>query len=176
MTSPTEVPPETMGAMTDPATPLEEVRRLAALRAAGLLDTPPEERFDRVTRLAQRLFGVPIALISLADEDRQWFKSRQCLDVEETPRAFSFCAHAIDADDVFEVQDAGADARFVDNPLVTGDTNIRFYAGCPIAGPDGSRLGTLCVIDRRPRHLTEDSSRHSVTWRRWSRWRTASWR
>jgi diguanylate cyclase (GGDEF)-like protein len=147
--------PVNMDAMVDPDVPVNEMRRLGALRASGLLDTPAEERFDRVTRMAQRLFDVPIALISLVDEDRQWFKSRQGLDAKETPRAFSFCAHAIEDDAVFQVYDAGADARFADNPLVVGDPNIRFYAGCPISAPDGSKLGTLCVIDRQPRQLSE---------------------
>jgi len=141
--------------VAEPIPQVEEMRRLGALRASGLLDTPAEERFDRVTRMAQRLFNVPIALISLVDEDRQWFKSRQGLIDKETPRAFSFCAHAIAGDDVFQVDDAGDDVRFADNPLVVGDPNIRFYAGCPIAAPDGSKLGTLCVIDRRPRHFSE---------------------
>jgi len=139
-----------------PDTPVDEMRRLVALRASGLLDTPAEERFDRITRMAQRLFGVPIAVISLVDEDRQWFKSRQGEAKTETPRAFSFCAHAINGDAVFQVPDAGTDDRFADNPLVVGDPNIRFYAGCPIAAPDGSKLGTLCVIDRKPRHLSDD--------------------
>jgi diguanylate cyclase (GGDEF)-like protein len=142
--------------MIDPRIPADELRRLGALRASGLLDTPAEERFDRVTRMAQRLFDVPIALISLVDEDRQWFKSRQGLDTSETPRAFSFCAHAIEGDEVFQVFDAEADVRFADNPLVVGDPNIRFYAGCPVSAPDGSKLGTLCVIDRRPRQFSED--------------------
>jgi len=146
--------PANIGLVVDPDAPADEMRRLGALRASGLLDTPAEERFDRVTRMAQRLFDVPIALISLVDEDRQWFKSRQGLDAKETPRAFSFCAHAIGGDDVFQVADAGADARFADNPLVTGDPNIRFYAGAPITAPDGSKLGTLCVIDRQPRSLS----------------------
>ncbi len=132
------------------------MRRLGALRASGLLDTPAEERFDRVTRMAQRLFNVPIALVSLVDEDRQWFKSRQGLDATETPRAFSFCAHAIAGDEVFQVADAGTDVRFADNPLVLGDPNIRFYAGAPISAPDGSKLGTICVIDRRPRKFSEE--------------------
>ncbi|MGI8808630.1 MAG: diguanylate cyclase [Acidimicrobiales bacterium] len=145
-----------MEPVEDPITPADEMRRLGALRASGLLDTPAEERFDRVTRMAQRLFDVPIALVSLVDEDRQWFKSRQGLDVKETPRAFSFCAHAIGGDAVFQVDDTGTDDRFADNPLVLGDPNIRFYAGCPITAPDGSKLGTLCVIDSQPRHLSED--------------------
>ncbi len=134
---------------------MDELRRLGTLRASGLLDTPAEERFDRITRMAQRLFDVPIALVSLVDEDRQWFKSRQGWEVTETPRAFSFCAHAIEGVAVFQVADAAADARFSDNPLVRSEPNIRFYAGCPIAAPDGSKLGTLCVIDRRPRLLSE---------------------
>lgn len=144
-----------MGDVADPDSRMDEVRRLGALRASGLLDTPPEERFDRVTRMAQRLFNVPIALISLVDEDRLWFKSRQGWDLKETPRASSFCAHAIEGDAVFQVADAVADVRFSDNPLVRGEPNIRFYAGCPIAAPDGSKLGTVCVIDRQPRILAE---------------------
>lgn len=141
--------------MLEPMVPLDEARRLAALRSLGLLDTRAEERFDRITRLAQRLFGVPIALVSLVDEERQWFKSHQGLETRETSRASSFCAHAIHGPEVFQVTDASLDSRFVDNPLVTGEPNIRFYAGAPIAGPDGSRLGTLCVIDRTPRVLSE---------------------
>ena len=135
--------------------PHNELDRLATLRTLGLLDTPAEERFDRITRLALRLFGVPIALISLIDEDRQWFKSRQGLARTETPRAMSFCAHAIERTGVMQVPDAWADLRFADNPLVIGDPNIRFYAGCPIVATDGSPLGTICVIDRVPRLLSE---------------------
>lgn len=139
--------------------PDDEAHRLAELRSLGLLDSSPEERFDRVTRMAQRVFGVPIALVSLVDEDRQWFKSRQGLDATETPRASAFCAHAILGDDVMVVDNALADERFADNPLVTGDPNIRFDAGAPIAGPDGHRLGTLCVIDREPRDMNADDRR-----------------
>ena len=135
--------------------PPDELRRLATLRALGLLDTPAEERFDRITRLAQRLFGVPIALVSLIDEDRQWFKSRQGLAVAETPREVAFCGHAIEGEGVMQVRDAEADPRFAGNPLVTAEPGIRFYAGCPIAAPDGSKLGTLCVIDREPRELSD---------------------
>jgi len=134
--------------------PADEPRRLAELHALGLLDSVPEERFDRVTRLAQRLFGVPIALVSLVDEDRQWFKSHQGLAVAETPREFAFCAHAILEDGVMQVPDATADPRFMDNPLVLGSPKIRFYAGAPIIGPDGAKLGTLCLIDRQPRVLS----------------------
>lgn len=145
--------------MTAPERPVEERRRLATLRTLGLLDTPAEERFDRITRLAQRLFDVPIALVSLIDEDRQWFKSRQGLDVEETSREVSFCGHAILGDDVMQIPDATVDPRFTDNPLVLGDPRIRFYAGCPIAAPDGSKLGTLCVIDSEPRVLSAADQR-----------------
>lgn len=137
----------------EPPVPEDEVERLAALRSLGLLDSLPDERFDRITRMAQRIFDVPIALVSLVDEDRQWFKSRQGLEVSETPRSVAFCAHAIVEDDLLVVEDATADERFADNPLVRGDPDIRFYAGAPIAGPDGQVLGTLCVIDRHPRTL-----------------------
>jgi diguanylate cyclase (GGDEF)-like protein len=133
-----------------------EAARLAELHGLGLLDTDPDERFDRVTRLAQRLFDVPIALVSLVDVDRQWFKSAQGLEVRETPREHAFCAHAIDGEEVLHVPDATLDPRFSDNPLVTGDPDIRFYAGHPISGPSGAKLGTLCIIDRQARSLTED--------------------
>jgi diguanylate cyclase (GGDEF)-like protein len=134
--------------------PADEPARVAELRLLALLDSDPEERFDRVTRLAQRLFGVPIALVSLIDENRQWFKSNQGLDVSETPREFAFCAHAILEDGVMQVRDARLDPRFLDNPLVLGSPEIRFYAGAPIGGPGGSKLGTLCIIDREPRTLS----------------------
>ncbi len=147
--------------MEAPEEPPNEPQRLATLRALGLLDTPAEERFDRITRMAQRLFDVPIALVSLVDEDRQWFKSRIGLDVASTPRSLAFCAHAIIDPDrrTMVVDDAWADERFADNPLVAGDPNIRFYAGAPIAAPDGAALGTLCVIDRHPRQLTAEDER-----------------
>ncbi len=134
----------------------DERRRLAALRALGVLDTPPEERFDRVTRLAQHMFGVPIAVVSLVDAERQWFKSVQGLDAKETPREISFCGHAILQDGLFVVQDTTLDQRFSDNPLVEGDPEIRFYAGIPLEAVDGEKLGTLCIIDREPRELTTD--------------------
>ncbi|SAK69709.1 diguanylate cyclase [Caballeronia glebae] len=134
-------------------TPENESARLATLRTLGILDTPAEERFDRLTRLARRLFDVPIALVSLIDENRQWFKSCAGLGVQETSRDISFCGHAILHDDVFVIPDARADMRFHDNPLVTGDPGIRFYAGQPLMVPNGSKLGTLCLIDTRPREL-----------------------
>jgi diguanylate cyclase (GGDEF)-like protein len=133
--------------------PANETRRLGTLRSLKILDTPAEERFDRLTRLARRLFDVPIALVSLIDENRQWFKSCAGLGVLETARDVSFCGHAILHDDVFEIPDALADDRFHDNPLVTGAPHIRFYAGQPLTVPNGSKLGTLCLIDTRPRAL-----------------------
>jgi diguanylate cyclase (GGDEF)-like protein len=136
----------------------DELRRLGTLHALGLLDTPAEERFDRITRMAQRLFDAPIALISLVDEHRQWFKSRQGLEATETPRTVSFCGHAIQGDDPMVVVDAADDPRFADNPLVVQDPGIRFYAGCPIAAADGSKLGTLCVIGREPRTFSESDT------------------
>jgi len=134
-----------------PPIPSDEPVRLATLRSLNILDTPPEERFDRLTRLAKRLFGVPIAVVSLIDANRQWFKSCQGLDVAETPRGTSFCGHAICGDDILLIPDATQDPRFHDNPLVTGEPYIRFYAGRPLAAANGAKLGTLCLIDSKPR-------------------------
>ncbi len=139
--------------MIKPPVPVNERQRLKALRDLKILDTPTEERFDRVTRLARRVFGTSIALVSLVDEGRQWFKSRVGLDASETPRDVSFCGHAILDDRVMVVPDARLDERFHDNPLVTCDPNIRFYAGYPLSAPDGSKVGTLCVIDQKPRKM-----------------------
>ncbi|MGF6772550.1 diguanylate cyclase (GGDEF)-like protein [Paraburkholderia sp. GAS199] len=136
-----------------PPTPINESARLDTLRALNILDTSPEERFDRLTRLAKRLFGVPIALVSLVDADRQWFKSCVGLSASETARDISFCAHAIVGDEILTVPDASIDVRFHDNPLVTSAPNIRFYAGCPLTVANGSKLGTLCLIDMKPREL-----------------------
>lgn len=132
-----------------------------ALRDTGLLDSPDEERFDRLTRLARQALGVPIALVSLVDTDRQWFKSRQGVATSETGRDISFCGHAILGDEIFEVPDALVDTRFADNPLVTGAPHIRFYAGAPLCTRSGHRIGTLCVISNTPRVLT-DSERHTL--------------
>lgn len=145
--------------MIEPPAPVDELLRLEQLRKLKILDTDPDERFDRVTRLARRIFGTPIALVSLVDSDRQWFKSRQGLEACETPRDISFCGHAILEDEVMIVNDAQRDERFCDNPLVTSDPNIRFYAGYPLKAPDGSKVGTLCVIDRSPRELDDDDVR-----------------
>lgn len=142
--------------MNVPPIPEDEAKRLAALRSLNVLDTPIEERFDRLTRLACRLFNVPIALVSLVDEKRQWFKSAVGMDISESPRENSFCGHAILEDDVFIVPDAAKDPRFADNPMVLNEPNIRFYAGCPLRAPDGSKLGTLCIIDRKPRKMDAD--------------------
>jgi phosphoribosyl 1,2-cyclic phosphodiesterase/DNA-binding response OmpR family regulator len=135
--------------------PPDEERRLQALWACGVLDTEAEERFDRFTRIAAALFDVPIALVSLVDRDRQWFKSRRGLDARETPRDSAFCAHAILGDDVLQVPDALQDDRFADNPLVTGEPRVRFYAGAPLTLKNGTHAGTLCVMDHRARNLDE---------------------
>lgn len=131
----------------------DEQQRLEALRALLILDTPPEERFDRIVEFAAAEFDVPIALISLIDEKRQWFKARTGLGVCETPRDISFCGHAIHCDNVLVVPDARVDERFVDNPLVLGEPFIRFYAGAPLIMPGGQAIGTLCLIDTRVRRL-----------------------
>lgn len=136
-----------------PDLPLSETDRLGALCATGLLDTPPEDRFDRITRLAAQFFNVPICLVSLIDHDRQWFKSSYGLAARQTPRSDAFCAHAVSGRELLIVEDAQLDARFVANPLVTGAPLIRFYAGQPVFSPDGHALGTLCIIDSQPRHL-----------------------
>ncbi len=133
----------------------DEAERLAALRRYEILDTPPEPAFDRIVRLAAYVLGAPISLVSLIDESRQWFKARQGLEATQSPRSLAFCAHAILSDDVLVVPDARADRRFADNPMVTGEPNIRFYAGAPLCTPEGHRLGTLCVIDRKPRELDD---------------------
>lgn len=142
--------------MQKPDIPKDEKARLKNLRSLDILDTPPEERFDRLTRIANRLFDVPIALVSLVDDDRQWFKSSVGLAARETPRDISFCGHAILGDDIFVVNDTATDKRFVDNPLVVDDPNIKFYAGCPLTSQSGFKLGTMCLIDREPRGFTNE--------------------
>lgn len=143
-----------------PALKRDEARRLHALDRSGLLDTPPEPDYDELVRLAAESCGTPIALISLVDRGRQWFKANVGLHgVSETDRVISFCTHAIEHEGVFLVEDAIADERFSTNPLVQGEPFIRFYAGVPIQTEDGFSIGTLCVIDRRPRGLSESQRR-----------------
>jgi hypothetical protein len=134
--------------------PYNEAQRLDALRACRILDSAPERSFDGLVELAARLTQAPMAVLSLVDHTRQWFKARVGLDVHETPRAHSFCAHAILQPTPLIVEDAARDARFADNPLVMGPPGIRFYAGYPLELSDGVRLGTLCVIETRPRTLS----------------------
>jgi len=135
------------------ATPDNESARLAALYELLILDTPPEERFDKIAAFAAAEFDVPIATITLVDAERQWFKARVGIEVQQTGRDVSFCSHAILAPQIMVIPDALDDPRFADNPLVTGAPYIRFYAGAPLTLPSGVRLGTLCLIDRRPRTL-----------------------
>lgn len=144
--------------MKAPATPTDETLRLNTLRSLDVLDSLGEERFDRLTRMARHMFKVPIALVSLVDEKRQWFKSCVGLDVSETPREISFCGHAILGEDVFVIADTLEDERFADNPLVLQEPHIRFYAGCPIKVANGSRIGTLCIIDRQPRDFSPEDN------------------
>lgn len=132
-----------------------EKRRLAALIRLGLLDTPPEERFERLTRIARQHYQVQIALFTALDHDRQWFKSRQGLNVSEIPRSVAFCEYAIRQDQIFVVEDASRDPRFCTNPLVLGSPHIRFYAGMPVREPSGYKIGSLCIIDDKPRQFSE---------------------
>lgn len=140
----------------------DEAARLEALREYHILDTPAEAAFDRITRLAADLFGTPIALVSLVDTDRQWLKSVVGLEVSETPREQAFCDHTIRSDEVMVVADAELDARFAQNPLVTGDPNIRFYAGAPLRLGSGLRVGSLCIIDRQPRQTLSAEERRRL--------------
>jgi GAF domain-containing protein len=141
--------------MQAPALPVSEAERIATLRDLLILDTEPEARFDLITTYAASQFAVPIVLVSLVDTNRQWFKSCVGLETSETPRDVSFCGHAILQTGILEIFDARADPRFADNPLVTGAPYIRFYAGCPLVMANGEAVGTLCLIDRMPRRLSE---------------------
>src|SRR6266536_1073569 len=150
--------------------PLNEVKRLKVLWQYEVLDTVPEEVFDDLTELAARICEAPIAMITLVDEKRQWFKSKIGVTINETSRDISFCAHAINQEGLFIVPDAAKDERFASSPLVVSEPKIRFYAGAPLVTPDGYALGSLCVIDKVPRELRPDQkqalrilSRHVVS-------------
>ncbi len=140
--------------MIRPCIPVNEARRLEALRAYRILDTPREVQFDALTELTAEILEVPIALISLVDEDRQWFKSRHGLDANSTSRSVSFCGHVVASTTPLIVHDALQDERFADNPLVVNEPGVRFYAGMPLCTTDGFVVGTLCAIDRVPRSIT----------------------
>jgi diguanylate cyclase (GGDEF)-like protein len=142
--------------MIKPEIPENETKRLHALRTLKILDSSNDERFDRVTRMAKRIFGVSISLVSLIDKDRQWFKSKQGLEATETPRDISFCAHAINQSGLFIIPNASEDERFFDNPLVTSEPYIRFYAGCPLRIRNGLNIGTLCLMDQTPRVMDDE--------------------
>lgn len=146
--------------MQVPSLPHDEEERLKTLRDMLILDTEPEQRFDVLTQYAGEFFEVPIALVSLVDAERQWFKSRYGLDATETPRDISFCGHAILEREPLVVNNALDDPRFADNPLVTGGPKIRFYAGAPLHMENGKRIGTFCIIDSKPRELTEWELEH----------------
>jgi GAF domain-containing protein len=133
--------------------PASDPQRLQALRELLILDTPAEERFDKIVAFAASEFDMPIALISLVDENRQWFKSKLGIEACETSRDISFCAHALESKDFLVIENPLADERFSDNPLVTGEPHIRFYAGAPLMLPSGYVIGTLCLIDQKPRTL-----------------------
>src|SRR6185503_18550241 len=138
------------------AVPADEAARLEALRELEILDSAPEGEFDDLALIASQICDTPISLISLVDRDRQWFKSKVGIDNRETSRDVAFCAHAILQRELFVVPDTTQDPRFSDNPLVKADPRIRFYAGAPLRTPDGYALGTLCVLDRKPRQLTAE--------------------
>ncbi|MBN8571417.1 MAG: GAF domain-containing sensor histidine kinase [Ignavibacteria bacterium] len=136
--------------------PANEKERLTKLKEYNILDTPAEESFEEIVKLASIICKVPMSTITLLDEKRQWFKSRIGIKNQETSREIAFCAHVINGDDLMIVNDATEDERFADNPMVTSDPDIRFYAGMPLITPDGNKLGTICVIDNVPRTLTDD--------------------
>ncbi|NIO38908.1 MAG: diguanylate cyclase, partial [Burkholderiales bacterium] len=142
--------------MQAPAIPEDEETRIDTLYSLRILDTPPEERFDRLTRLAKRLFRVPIAMVNLVDEHRLWTKSGQGIEPTDSPRETSFCGHAILGEDILLVPDTLKDERFRDSPYVSGEPHVRFYAGCPLSAPNGSKLGTLCLMGSQPCQLGEE--------------------
>jgi len=138
------------------ASPTSEAARVAALNRYAILDSEPEQSFDDLVTLAAHICDAPMAMLSLVDDHRQWFKSKLGVQVRETPRETSICAHAIQQGNLFIVPDTLQDERFRQNPLVTGEPHIRFYAGAPLINEDGFALGTLCVVDREPRELEPD--------------------
>jgi GAF domain-containing protein len=148
------------------ASPSVEAARIAALNRYAILDTEPEQSFDDLVTLAAHICKTPMAMLSLVDEHRQWFKSKVGVQVRETPREVSICTHAIQQDDLFVVPDTWQDPRFRDNPLVVGEPRVRFYAGAPLINEDGFALGTLCVVDREPRELDEDQKNALLSLRR----------
>jgi PAS domain S-box-containing protein len=154
--------------MIPPPIPVDEAERIIELHNLRILDTPAEERFDRITRIATRLFDVPIALITLVDSNRQWFKSCQGITERETPRDISFCGHAILEDRIMLVPDSLKDPRFADNPMVTVEDGVRFYAGSPLYGPGGRKIGTICIADRKPRDFTESELKQLTDLSSWA--------
>lgn len=136
--------------------PPNESKRQAAVDKLNIVDTPPEERFDRITDMASRIFSVPISTITIIDHDREWYKSCVGLPEREGDRAISFCGHCVLEKGILNIPDATKDPRFADNPSVTGDPFIKFYAGVPLAGPENQQVGTLCIIDTKPRTLSDE--------------------
>jgi GAF domain-containing protein len=148
--------------MQAPETPIDEKFRQLALESLGIVDTPVEKTFDNLVTMVRSQFDVPICLVSLVDNDRQWFKAKVGLDASETGRDISFCGHAILGSDVFVILNALDDERFFDNPLVTGPPNIRFYAGAPIALPNGFNIGTLCLMSPETRETFSPDARQAL--------------
>lgn len=142
--------------MKEAPIPKNELQRIASVYALDLLDTPPEERFDQLTRCATLIFRVPISTLTLIDANREWFKSCQGLQKTEGERAISFCGHALVEHQILVVPDTTKDKRFADNPMVTGDPYIRFYAGVPIISSDGQRIGVFCIKDTKPREFSKE--------------------
>lgn len=142
--------------MLNPILPVDEANRLKMLKELLVLDTAPEARFDMITHYAATLFQVPIAFISFIDADRQWFKSKCGIEITETPRAFSLCAHAVRANQMLVITDTLVDPRFATHPMVIGKPYIRFYAGAPLRMATGECAGTLCIVDRVPRNIDQD--------------------
>ena len=142
--------------MKEAPIPKDEFKRIASVYALDLLDTPPEERFGQLTRCATLIFHVPISTLTIVDATREWFKSCQGLDKTEGDRAISFCGHALVEDEILVIPDTTKDERFADNPMVTGQPHIKFYAGVPIMSVDGVRIGVFCIKDTKPREFPKE--------------------